>query len=98
MSDKVTISNLQTVNDLKMVELGQLEPQISVILLSNPDSTATIEEIRGKIKSNLADFSQKISQTSKAKEATNILYHGVIEEILKLKVLLSGNDLAETIE
>ena len=43
LKDKVTMSNLQTVNDQKMVELGQLEPQISVVLLSNPEQTEAIE-------------------------------------------------------
>lgn len=75
----MTISNLQTVKDQKVIELGQLEPQISVVLLSNPESTATIEELRSQIKNDLTDFTTKVSQPEQASEAMAVLYDRVFE-------------------
>lgn len=75
----MTISNLQTVKDQKVIELGQLEPQISVVLLSNPESTATIEEVRSQIKNGLTDFTTKVSQPEQASEAMAVLYDRVFE-------------------
>lgn len=54
--------------------------------------------MRSKIKNGLSDFNLKLYQSEQAANAMSILYDCVFEEILRLKVLLSGNELSETIE
>ena len=47
---------LQGVRDIKLIELSQLEHQVSVILLSKPDLTTKIETLQQKIRETIASY------------------------------------------
>ena len=75
-----------------MMELSALEHKVSVFSLSNPNATAKIDAVQNEIQQGLTEFSE--TELDKAKT----IYTSVGAKILNLKVLLSGNELPETID
>ena len=87
------MSSLTQFRDQKVQELSALEHQVSVMSLSNPDATAKIKAVQTEIKQGLADFA-----TASTVDNAKMIYQTVGAKILDLKVLLSGNQLPETID
>ena len=54
--EKVSLTSLSQVRDQKVLELGALEHQVSVMSLSNPDAKAKIDAVQSEIKQGLADL------------------------------------------
>lgn len=87
--------------DYKQFELGKLEHQISVVLLSDPSASSNIEQAQHAIKKGATDFNAYIKSSTQVgieSSESDKLYQEVSAQILTLKVLSSGNELVETIE
>ena len=90
----VSMSFLNQFKEQKLLELGKLEHQVSVVLLSNPEAATKINSLQGEIKKGLEEF----EVAGSAEAVSEVLYAKIGNKILSLKVLLGGNELSETIE
>lgn len=88
------MSFLNQFKEQKLLELGKLEHQVSVVLLSNPEAATKINSLQGEIKKGLEEF----EVAGSAEAVSEVLYAKIGNKILSLKVLLGGNELSETIE
>ena len=71
---KVSISHLQQVCESKLQELSQLEHQVDVVLMSNPDSTEKIQLAQSAIKDGLSVYKQKSENEESIDEITEALF------------------------
>ena len=71
---KVSLSHLQQVCESKLQELSQLEHQVDVVLMSNPDSTEKIQLAQSAIKDGLSVYKQLSEKEESIDEITDALF------------------------
>jgi len=71
---------------------------VNVVLLSNPDLAGKIDSLQEVIRNSLAQFNSLLQSEEPTEVLASLLYCRISASILSLKVLLSGNELAESIE
>lgn len=94
IKDKVGVDTLRRMQEEKAVELGALEHQISVVLLSKPELGQRIEALKAEVVQAGKDF----EGTQEEAKLSDLLYTGINIKILQMIILLAGNELTDTID